>query len=79
MKNFQYIYLAIYLFALLSLLIYGMNCYFLMIYYRINYRKAINTHKAMKERFYQDLPTRGCRTAARLCDCALAWSMPSWL
>jgi cellulose synthase/poly-beta-1,6-N-acetylglucosamine synthase-like glycosyltransferase len=58
-KDFQYIYLAIYFFALLSLLIYGMNCYFLMIYYRINHRKAIKSHQALKTRFYQDLPIRG--------------------
>jgi len=58
-KDFQYVYLIIYLFALLSLLVYGMNCYFLMIYYRLNFRKAVRSHKEMMEHFYQNLPDRG--------------------
>ena len=58
-KYIEYIYLTIYLFALLSLLIYGMNCYFLMIYYRRNFRKAIKMHKAMMALFHTDLPARG--------------------
>ena len=58
-RNLQYIYLAIYLFALLSLLVYGLNCYFLLIYYRLNIRKAIKTHKAMMAQFYHNLPVRG--------------------
>ena len=49
----------IYIFALLSLLVYGLNCYFLMIYYRLNFRKAIKAHKAIKTRFYNNLSTRG--------------------
>ena len=58
-EHFQCIYLAIYFFALLSLLVYGLNCYILIIYYRINYRKAIGAHQAMKARFYKDLPIKG--------------------
>ena len=57
-RDLQYIYLTIYLFALLSLLVYGLNCYFLMIYYRLNFRKAIKTHKAIKALFYKNVPAR---------------------
>jgi cellulose synthase/poly-beta-1,6-N-acetylglucosamine synthase-like glycosyltransferase len=59
MKDLQYVYFVIYLFALLSLLVYGLNCYILIIYYRINHRKAIGAHQAMKARFYRDLPIKG--------------------
>ena len=57
-EGLQYIYLTIYLFALLSLLVYGMNCYFLMIYYRLFLRKAIITHKKVMTRFYHKLSIR---------------------
>ncbi|MBW2409080.1 MAG: glycosyltransferase family 2 protein [Deltaproteobacteria bacterium] len=57
-KDLQYIYLTIYLFALLSLLVYGMNCYFLMIYYRLYFRKALKTHKKVTTRFYHRLSSR---------------------
>ena len=57
-RDLQYIYLTIYLFALLSLLVYGLNCYFLMIYYRLNFRNAIKTHKAIKALFYNNVPAR---------------------
>ena len=58
-EHFQCIYLAIYFFALLSLLVYGLNCYILIIYYRINHRRAIDVHQAMKARFYKNLPIKG--------------------
>ena len=56
---FEYIYLIIYLFALLALFTYGMNCYFLMIYYRLNYRKAIREHKEIRRKFDADLAAKG--------------------
>jgi cellulose synthase/poly-beta-1,6-N-acetylglucosamine synthase-like glycosyltransferase len=56
---FQYIYLIIYLFALLALFTYGMNCYFLMIYYRLNYRKAIREHKEIRRKFDAHLAAKG--------------------
>lgn len=49
----QYVWLIIYLFALVSLFTYGMNCYLLMIFYRLNRRKAVTKHEAVKEEFYQ--------------------------
>jgi cellulose synthase/poly-beta-1,6-N-acetylglucosamine synthase-like glycosyltransferase len=55
---FQYFYLALYLTALMALFAYGMNCYFLMIYYRLNYPKALRTHEAVKKNFYQKVPSK---------------------
>jgi cellulose synthase/poly-beta-1,6-N-acetylglucosamine synthase-like glycosyltransferase len=52
-NNFQYACLIVYLFALVSLFIYGMNCYLLMIFYRLNYRKAVDRHKEVKKKFNQ--------------------------
>jgi cellulose synthase/poly-beta-1,6-N-acetylglucosamine synthase-like glycosyltransferase len=57
-ENLQYVYLIIYFFALLTLFGYGVNCYFLMIYYRLNYRRAMREHGEIKNRFYQTLPSR---------------------
>jgi hypothetical protein len=57
-ENLQYVYLIIYLFALLTLFAYGVNCYFLMIYYRLNYRRAIREHREIKNRFYKNFPSR---------------------
>jgi cellulose synthase/poly-beta-1,6-N-acetylglucosamine synthase-like glycosyltransferase len=56
---FEYIYLIIYLFALLALFTYGTNCYFLMIYYRLNYRKAIREHKEIRRKFDAHLAAKG--------------------
>ena len=56
---FEYIYLIIYLFALLALFTYGMNCYFLMIYYHLNYRKAIREHKETRRKFDAHLAAKG--------------------
>ena len=57
--NWQYIYLITYLFALLALFTYGINCYFLMIYYRLNYGKAIREHQEIKRKFDAHLAARG--------------------
>ena len=54
--NIQYVWLIIYLFALVSLFTYGMNCYLLMIFYRLNRRKAIIKDKDIKKQFYQNVP-----------------------
>lgn len=48
----QYVCLIIYLFALISLFTYGMNCYFLMIFYRLNRPKALKRHEQIKKDFY---------------------------
>jgi len=51
--NIQYVWLIIYLFALVSLFTYGMNCYLLMIFYRLKRPKARQEHAAIKKHFYQ--------------------------
>ena len=56
MENIQYLWLIVYLFALVSLLVYGMNCYLLMIFYRLNQRQAINKHQDIQQHFYQNVP-----------------------
>ena len=55
-ENIQYVWLIVYLFALVSLLVYGMNCYLLMIFYRLNQRQAITKHQDIKQHFYQNVP-----------------------
>ena len=52
--NIQYVWLIVYLFALVSLFTYGMNCYLLMVFYRLNCRKAVVQHEEIKKRFYQN-------------------------
>ena len=59
MEVIQYVCLFIYLFALLSLLIYGMNCYFLMMFYRLNYLKALKNQNKLKNNFYKELSSKG--------------------
>ncbi|UCD90483.1 MAG: glycosyltransferase family 2 protein [Desulfobacterales bacterium] len=54
MGTIQYIYLFIYLFALLTLFVYGINCYFLMVFYRLNYLKALKNHTHLKKKFYKN-------------------------
>jgi len=54
MEIIQYVFLLIYLFALLSLLVYGINCYILMMFYRLNYPKALKKHEQVKENLYKD-------------------------
>ena len=48
----QYACLITYIFALMALLIYGMNCYLLMIFYRINRPLALRRHDAIKKAFF---------------------------
>jgi cellulose synthase/poly-beta-1,6-N-acetylglucosamine synthase-like glycosyltransferase len=50
----QYVCLGIYLVALLALFTYGMNCYLLMIFYRLKRPNALQRHAEIKKRFYQD-------------------------
>jgi cellulose synthase/poly-beta-1,6-N-acetylglucosamine synthase-like glycosyltransferase len=52
--NIQYAWLIIYLFALVSLFIYGMNCYLLMIFYRLKRPKALRQHEEIKKKFYRN-------------------------
>jgi len=51
--NIQYVWLILYLFALVSLFTYGMNCYLLMIFYRLRRPRARQEHAAIKKHFYQ--------------------------
>jgi len=55
-ENIQYVWLIVYLFALVVLLVYGMNCYLLMIFYRLNQRRAIINHNDIQQQFYQNVP-----------------------
>jgi cellulose synthase/poly-beta-1,6-N-acetylglucosamine synthase-like glycosyltransferase len=55
---FQYVCLGIYLFALAALFTYGMNCYFLMMFYRLRRPKALRRHAEIKKRFYRDYPVK---------------------
>jgi cellulose synthase/poly-beta-1,6-N-acetylglucosamine synthase-like glycosyltransferase len=55
----EYSFLAIYLFALSLLFVYGMNCYFLMICYRLNVPAALRRQRELKEAFCRNLPRRG--------------------
>ena len=50
--NIQYVWLIIYLFALVSLFTYGMNCYLLMIFYRLKRSRARQEHRRIKKDFY---------------------------
>jgi cellulose synthase/poly-beta-1,6-N-acetylglucosamine synthase-like glycosyltransferase len=59
MSTAEYILLFFYLFALFSLFVYGINCYFLMIYYRINLPKARQRDQDLKKRFLKTLPQHG--------------------
>ncbi len=52
--HIQYVWLIIYLFALVSLFIYGMNCYLLMICYRLKRPDALRQHEEIKKKFYHD-------------------------
>ena len=52
----QYLWLFIYLFALAALLIYGMNCWFLMLMYRLNSATAAQKHQGIKAAFYREVP-----------------------
>ena len=52
-ESIQGIWLVIYLFALVSLFTYGMNCYLLMIFYRLRRPQALRRHAEIKKRFYR--------------------------
>ena len=54
----EYIWLAVYLFALLCLFTYGMNCYLLMVLYRLNRPEAIKRHKKFKDQFEKNTDLR---------------------
>jgi len=56
MNLMQYFWLIIYLFALTALFTYGLNCWFLLLLYRLNYRKAAKKHQQIKDAFYQSTP-----------------------
>ena len=58
MGSIQYVYLFIYLFALFSLFIYGINCYILMVFYRLNYPKTLKKHEEIKENFYKKVSSK---------------------
>ena len=58
MDLIQYLWLIIYLCALMVLLTYGMNCWFLMLMYRLNSPRAAQKHQQIKDTFYQNVPSR---------------------
>ncbi len=58
MDLIQYFWLGVYLFALAALLTYGMNCWFLMLIYRLNYPRAALKHQRIKEAFYRNMPSK---------------------
>ena len=51
----QYIWLGIYVFALTALLTYGLNCWFLLLMYRLNCPKAARKHQHIKDAFYRNI------------------------
>ncbi len=59
MSVFEHILLIFYLLALFSLFVYGLNCYFLMIYYRISLPKARLRQQNLQDKFYNTLPSTG--------------------
>jgi len=54
MALIEYVWLAVYGFALICLFTYGMNCYLLMVLYRLNRPAAIRRHRKLKNVFYQN-------------------------
>jgi cellulose synthase/poly-beta-1,6-N-acetylglucosamine synthase-like glycosyltransferase len=52
-ESLQNVWLIIYLLALVVLFTYGMNCYLLMIYYRLKRPKALRQHAEIKKNFYE--------------------------
>ncbi len=57
MDLIQYLWLIIYLSALTALFTYGMNCWFLMLFYRRNCSKAAQKHAELKNIFSQNVPS----------------------
>ena len=55
---FQNIWLVLYLFALVTLFTYGMNCYLLMFFYRLNRSRWIRRHSEINEDFYRTCPPK---------------------
>ena len=53
-ESFQYVWLVIYLVALVSLFTYGMNCYLLMIFYGMKRPEALRQHAEIKKEFHQN-------------------------
>jgi cellulose synthase/poly-beta-1,6-N-acetylglucosamine synthase-like glycosyltransferase len=53
-ENIQYVCLIVYLFALVALFTYGMNCYLLMIFHRLHHPKALRQHAEIKNNFYRN-------------------------
>ena len=58
MYKLQYVWLIIYLFALVSLFTYGMNCYLLMIFYRRNRPAAVRRHQEIQKSFFQNASSK---------------------
>jgi len=56
--SIQYAYLFVYIFALVSLFIYGTNCYILMVFYVLNHPKTIKKHEEIKENFYKKVSSK---------------------
>ncbi len=56
-ESLQYVWLVIYLFALVSLFIYGMNCYLLMIFYRLKRPQARRQHEPLLRASHSDVNT----------------------
>ncbi len=54
-ENIQYVCLIVYLFALVALFVYGMNCYLLMVFYRCHRREAVKKHADIRKHFYQNV------------------------
>jgi cellulose synthase/poly-beta-1,6-N-acetylglucosamine synthase-like glycosyltransferase len=52
-ESIQSIWLVIYLFALVCLFTYGMNCYLLMIFYRLRRPRALQRHAEIIKSFYE--------------------------
>ena len=48
MSLIEYVWLAIYLFALLCLFTYGVNCYLLMALYHLNRPGAVRRHRQFR-------------------------------
>ncbi len=55
MHPLEYIVLVLYLLALFSLFIYGTNCYFMMLYYRVNLSRAKQRNESLKAEFSRRL------------------------
>ena len=58
MYKLQYIWVIIYLFALVALFTYGMNCYLLMIFYRRNRPAAARRHQEIQKAFFQNASSK---------------------